>query len=324
MDLHTIITDFPFVGCGESRIGGRSENQDSYGFSDTPFGLLVTVCDGMGGGPGGKTASSIAVKEIIDVVAEANAEELTPADALQKAIHSANHAIIKAQEENPRLKGMGTTCTALLINNVSAIIAHVGDSRVYQLRRYHKVFRTFDHSMVFELVEKKIITEEQARLSENSNIITRALGLKTELEIDIVERPYEKGDRFMLCSDGIHGTMPEPELIKKVCGNKNLAQVVDGIATYVDQMGRSNGGGHDNLTLVIIRTKTKSKLKEKMSTRNRIILVTMAALLALSCVMNIRQCSKIKILRKESKEIIANDTVATPADTTNFQSQVVE
>lgn len=324
MDLHTIITDFPFVGCGESRIGGRSENQDSYGFCDTPFGLLVTVCDGMGGGPGGKTASSIAVKEIIDGVAEANADELTPVDALQKAIHAANLSIIGAQVENPKLKGMGTTCTALLINKESAILAHVGDSRVYQLRGRHKVFRTFDHSMVFEMVEKKIITEEQARLSDNSNIITRALGLKSELEIDITERPYEKGDRFMLCSDGIHGTMPESELIKKVSGNKNLAQVVDGLATYVDQIGRNHGGGHDNLTLAIIKTKTKSKLKEKMSTRNRIIFIAIAIMLALSCVMNLRQCSKIKDLEKDFNGAVVKDTVYVFVDTLNCQSQVVE
>lgn len=312
MDLHTIITDLPFVGYGESRIGGRSENQDSYGFSDTPFGLLVTVCDGMGGGPGGKTASSIAVKKIIDGVAEASADELSPVDALQKAIHAANLAIIGAQEENPKLKGMGTTCTALLINKRSAIIAHVGDSRVYQLRGHHKVFRTFDHSMVFELVKNGSITEEQARLSDNSNIITRALGLKPELEIDIAERPYEKGDRFMLCSDGIHGTMPEPELIKRVCGNKNLPQVVDGLATYVDQMGRSHGGGHDNLTLVIIKTKTKSKLKEKMSKRSKIIFIALAVLLAVSCIINIKQCTRSKNLNTVSNESKIKDTRANP------------
>lgn len=324
MDLHTIITDLPFVGYGESRIGGRSENQDSYGFSDTPFGLLVTVCDGMGGGPGGKTASSIAVKKIIDGVAEASADELSPVDALQKAIHAANLAIIGAQEENPKLKGMGTTCTALLINKRSAIIAHVGDSRVYQLRGHHKVFRTFDHSMVFELVKNGSITEEQARLSDNSNIITRALGLKPELEIDIAERPYEKGDRFMLCSDGIHGTMPEPELIKRVCGNKNLPQVVDGLATYVDQMGRSHGGGHDNLTLVIIKTKTKSKLKEKMSTRSKIIFVVLAVLLAVSCITNIKQCSKIKSLKTVPNKTAFKDTIDMSIDTLNCHSQVIE
>lgn len=308
MELHQINTKLPFVCFGESRIGGRPENQDSFGYADTKFGLLVTVCDGMGGGPGGKVASSIAVKEIIDGVLETSGDE-TPSNALLKAIHRANHAILEAVDENPKLNGMGTTCTALLINKVSAIVAHVGDSRVYQLRGRRKVFRTFDHSMVFGLVKEKVITEEQARLSEQSNIITRALGLKPELEIDIKERPYEKGDRFMLCTDGIHGTMPEPELIRRATEEGNLGQTVDNIATFVDGEGRKKGGGHDNLTLVIIETQNHSILKEKMSKLHKIVLIGLSALLIASVVLNITQCSRIKKLNKqENAEQIFNAT----------------
>lgn len=293
MELHKIETGLPFIGYGESRQGGRSENQDSFGFADTKFGLLVTVCDGMGGGPGGKTASSTAVKEIIDGVMEAHDDE-TPTNVLLKAIHRANLALLAMIEDNPRLKGMGTTCTALLINKESAVVAHVGDSRVYQLRNHRKVFRTFDHSLVFGLVKEKVITEEQARLSDQSNIITRALGLGAKLDIDVTIRPYEKGDRFMLCSDGIHGTMPEKELIEKATRNKNVGQTVDNLSTQVDGEGRRNGGGHDNLTLAIIETQNNSILKEKMSTRNKIILVGIAALLLVSLIINISQCSRSK------------------------------
>lgn len=299
MELHKINTEWPFIGYGESRQGGRNENQDSFGFADTKFGLLVTVCDGMGGGPGGKTASSIAVKEVIDGVMEANDDE-TPTNALLKAIHRANLAILTAVEENPKLKGMGTTCTAVLINKESAVIAHVGDSRVYQLRNHRKVFRTFDHSLVFGLVKEKVLTEEQARLSDQSNIITRALGLDAKLEIDIAVQPYEKGDRFMLCSDGIHGTMPEKDLIAKATKSKNVGQTVDDLATQVDGEGRRNGGGHDNLTIAIIETTNNSILKEKMSTRNKTILVGIAALLIASLVVNMSQCSKNKKLVKQA------------------------
>ena len=316
MELHKIETEHPFIGYGESRQGGRSENQDSFGFADTKFGLLVTVCDGMGGGPGGKTASSIAVKEIIDGVLEANDDE-TPSNALLKAIHRANLAIVSSAEENPRLKGMGTTCTALLINKESAVIAHVGDSRVYQLRHHRKVFRTFDHSLVFGLVKEKVITEEQARLSDQSNVITRALGLDAKLEIDITERAYEKGDRFMLCTDGIHGTMPEKELILKASKSKNVGQTVDDLATQVDGEGRRNGGGHDNLTIAIIETKQNSILKEKMSTRNKFILVGIAALLLASLVTNMSQCSKNKKLeaQKEVTSIIVDSlSIETPKE----------
>lgn len=90
-----------------------------------------------------------------------------------------------------------------------ATIAHVGDSRVYQFRGRTKIFRTFDHSMVFDLVKQKVITEEQARLSAQSNVITRALGIKPDLEVEILERPFEAGDRFLLCTDGIHGSIEE-------------------------------------------------------------------------------------------------------------------
>lgn len=279
MEPYQISTGLPVEGYCESHIGGRSENQDSYGYQDTPFGLLVTVCDGMGGGPAGKMASSLAVGEILAGVME-NAEDNAPKEVLLQAIQRANQAILNAVEDNPELKGMGTTCTALLINKESAIVAHVGDSRVYQLRGHRKVFRTFDHSVVFEMVKQKIITEEQARLSEQSNLITRALGIKAELEIDVEERPYRKGDRFMLCSDGIHGTMPETELIQKATRQGSLDQTVDDIAKFVDNQGRKNGGGHDNLTLAILETKNHSKLKEKIKNKTTIILGGIAIILA--------------------------------------------
>ena len=143
-------------------------------------------------------------------------------------------------------------------------MAHIGDSRVYQLRHHRKVFRTFDHSLVFELVKKKILTEEQARLSEQSNIITRALGLNSEIEIETTERPFKKGDKFMLCTDGIHGSMPEKELIALATRNEDLGKVVGGIASLVDEKGRKDGGGHDNLTIVMIESQMKSNLKEKL------------------------------------------------------------
>ena len=175
MELVQLKTESPLItGFAESRIGGRAENQDSFSWADTPRGFLVTVCDGMGGGPGGKTASSIAVKEIIAGVQEADQQEKV-SNILIKAIRRANMAIIAAGNEQPMLQGMGSTCTVLLINSQSATIAHVGDSRVYQLRGHKKIFRTFDHSMVFDLVKQKVITEEQARLSAQSNVITRAL-----------------------------------------------------------------------------------------------------------------------------------------------------
>ena len=280
-----------FIGFAESRIGGRPENQDSYGFKDTELGFLVTVCDGMGGGPGGKTASSIAVNEIITGIEEASKDEEV-ANILIKAIRRANMAILEAGNQTPELQGMGSTATVLLLSEKSAFLAHAGDSRIYQIRGGKKVFRTFDHSVVFDLVKQKVITEEQARLSAQSNVITRALGVKPDLEVDVVEVSYEKGDRFVLCSDGIHGSMPEKELIKMLANHKtSLGAVLDDIATYVDNIGRSSGGKHDNLTLAIVETKINSKLRPTMSKQIKTTLLVLAAVCLISIVCNIVQAS---------------------------------
>lgn len=289
MELIHMPTPPDLSGYVESRIGGRSENQDSYGWKETPFGFLVTVCDGMGGGPGGKTASSLAVREIIEGVMQGSSDD-TVVNILIKAVRRANMAILERGNENPALKGMGSTCTVLLINDTCATVAYVGDSRVYQLRGRSKVYRTFDHSLVFDLVRQKVITEEQARLSTQSNIITRALGAQYDVQVDVAELPYLSGDLFLLCTDGIHGAVPERRLIEMATDRRqSLGAVTDGIATTIDGEGRNSGGGHDNLTLAVIRTNNNSKLKQKMTTRLKILIGTLAVICCVSLFLNIVQ-----------------------------------
>ena len=151
------------LGFVDSRIGGRKENQDSAGFRETELGSLIVVCDGMGGMQGGSVASQLAVQTILETVALAD-KKTNPKTVLIQAIKNANSAIIEHGQNNPTLRGMGTTATVLLLTPYSALTAYVGDSRIYQLRNGKKIFRTFDHSMVFEMVKKRIISEEQARL----------------------------------------------------------------------------------------------------------------------------------------------------------------
>lgn len=324
MDLIKIHKDEKgiLIGFAESRIGGRAENQDSFGCKNTDLGYVITVCDGMGGGPAGKTASTIAVNEILTGIDEARRDEEIP-NVIIKAIRRANMAIIEAGNEKPSMKGMGSTATVLLISNKSAFAAHVGDSRIYQFRGHKKVFRTFDHSMVFEMVSQRVITEEQARLSANSNVITRALGVTPDVEVDIKELPYEKGDRFMLCTDGVHGTMPETELIKLATkSGTQLGILTDDLATIVDNIGRTSGGGHDNLTLAIIETKINSKLKPKMSKQTKIFLVGLLLLFAISLAMNGYQFIRYDSENSEKQEInelkielLRKDTILEEKDT---------
>ncbi len=305
MDLVQIPTPAYLSAFAESRIGGRAENQDSYGWKETPFGFLVTVCDGMGGGPGGKTASSIAVEEIIIGVVNGNAED-TPSNILIRAIRRANMAILEYARENPSYSGMGSTCTALLINENCAIIAHVGDSRIYQIRGKNKIYRTFDHSMVFDLVKQKVITEEQARLSAQSNVITRALGAKYDVEVECAELPFLAGDRFVLCTDGIHGSIPEAQLIEMLsCHSQSLGAVTDGIATMIDGEGRNAGGGHDNLTIAIIETNKNSILKSKMNPRLKILFCAIVIICIISIVVNIFQAVSFP---KETAEVQSSDS----------------
>lgn len=304
-------------GATSTRIGGRAENQDSVAFADTPSGFLVTVCDGMGGGPGGALASQIACREIIAGV-NAGSREDTRANIIRKAIRRANNAIIEVGMKQPGLHGMGSTCTVVLINPDSAIVAHVGDSRIYLLRGKNKKWRTFDHSMVFGLVKQGVITEEQARLSAESNIITRALGIKLDVEIDCEELPFEHGDRFVLTTDGIHGSMPEKDLIAIIANRNKPDQIlVEDLADTVDKLGNDRGGRHDNHTIAIIDLKRDSKIKEKMNRRTKQTLIVMAILLAVSIVFNVFFGIMSKNMTPEKKPGIAvmpsvnNDSIQT-------------
>lgn len=281
-----INTNTNFRGCVDSRIGGRRDNQDSCGYADTPFGLLVVVCDGMGGGPGGKTASAVAVNAIVGFV-NACKPEASRRKVLAEAVSAANLEILNIVREKPALKGMGTTVTALLINEYSAVVAHVGDSRVYQFRWKLKKFRTFDHSMVFELVRNGSMTEEEARVSDQSNVITRALGHGTDVHADISELPYEKGDRFMLCTDGVWGMMPEKELVKIVAGTSNIYGAMESLFIKVEEQGFAEGGKHDNFSAALIETTRNSILKEKMTTKTKNMLTGLAGLFGISLLLNI-------------------------------------
>ena len=307
------------LGFIDSRIGGRKENQDSAGLKETKLGYLVVVCDGMGGMQGGSVASQLAVQTILETVASAD-KQSNPSMTLIKAIRNANMAIIEEGQNNPNLQGMGTTVTALLLTPYSALTAYVGDSRIYQLRKGKKVFRTFDHSMVFEMVRKKVISEEQARLSAQSNVILKALGITPDIEVEIEERPYLKGDRFILCTDGFWGAMPEDEFVRHLSENNPINKILDSTANVVESIGRNSGNEYDNLTAAILEMNSNSILKEKMNKKAKLIIVILAVLLIVSIILNVSmligkgssngECNKVDSkLIKNQEAIQVKDSV---------------
>jgi serine/threonine protein phosphatase PrpC len=269
-------------------IGGRKEQQDFAGASETKFGLLVVVCDGMGGAKGGATASRMAVNAIMHTVL--NASSNSPASVLLEAFQRANAEIFRHSRMDENCRGMGTTGTAILLQKEKATVAHVGDSRIYQLRNpelfakgMQKIFRTNDHSKVFELVKRGIMNEEQARVSDESNVILRALGLRPEVEVEIKDNlPYLKGDRFLLCTDGICGAVPEITLLTLLYQNTDVNNTVNKLVSTIDKIGYNSGGGHDNMTAALIECKNNSILKPQINMNTKITIASLAVLLALS------------------------------------------
>nr|WP_293834408.1 protein phosphatase 2C domain-containing protein [uncultured Arsenicibacter sp.] len=241
---------FSYQFAAQTHIGGRRENQDSYGSGMTPYGFVVTVCDGMGGAAGGKRAAETAVSLIIRDLRTSH--HATPEPALIAAIEAANQAIFQISRLKTHLHGMGTTVTVLLVNKEAVYIAHVGDSRVYHLRNQQVLFRTFDHSAVFERVLMGQMTEEEARLSPESNIILRAVGVDASVDIDLHQSVWLPGDRFVLCTDGVSGIMPEPELLRQISQPKIPARIADELTEHVNHIGFAQGGRHDNLTIAVV------------------------------------------------------------------------
>jgi len=252
---------------GKSIVGGREENQDSFGIKDVAGdGLVATVCDGMGGAVGGATASGKAVEAITAYLSEVHSH-VNGEERVAEAVRKANDAVYQEAVENAALRGMGTTATAIWIDSMAAYVAHAGDSRIYQIRDGRKIFRTFDHSRVFELVKAKKITEEEARTRPDSNIIMRALGIRPEIAVDAAKLPYKRGDRFILCCDGVWNSMPEAELLKLFSASGTPKDVAESVAAAVDDIGNKSGGHHDNLTLIVIDMKEDSTFQPSLLTR---------------------------------------------------------
>jgi len=230
----------------------RTENQDAFGQLFTEAADFWFVCDGLGGHKGGSTASRLAVDTITaSLQASAGDDLATLHDRIQIAITRANQAIAELSQQRRELRGMGTTCVLLVIDKAAdtALLAHVGDSRGYLLRGSVLKQLTRDHTMVQRLVDDGIISPEAAASHPNSNVISRSLGGREDVEVEFIEQPLplQPGDTFILCSDGLYGPFPEADFARVVAD----ASVEDAARICIERA--NEGGGPDNITVSIVR-----------------------------------------------------------------------
>ncbi len=210
-------------------------------------GTLIVVADGMGGHSGGEVASKIAVDTVCRVYYEA---EAGPTDSLKEALTSANRLIYETSLDDENLKGMGTTCTALVLHETQAFAAHVGDSRLYLLRGEELYLMTEDHSAVMEMVKRGMISMEQARHHEDKNVIVRALGTSPEVEVFVWANPFAVriGDQFLLCSDGLYDLVEDSEIRTLMRDAVDTQSACESLIELANKRG-----GHDNVTVGVVR-----------------------------------------------------------------------
>ena len=219
-------------------------------------GTLLVVCDGMGGAAAGEVASTMAVAALPEVMRGTHVpappagtiddERSTLARKLRHATEEANRRIFVEQQENPARAGMGTTMTAALLRGDQAIIAQVGDSRCYVYRAGKLVQCTRDQSLVNQLLETGQITVEQAKYFEHSNVILQALGVQEEVEVQLSRVTLRRGDRILLCSDGLVGVIADEEIAAV------LGAIADpGEAARLLIELANGAGGPDNITVIV-------------------------------------------------------------------------
>ncbi|MEW6369163.1 MAG: Stp1/IreP family PP2C-type Ser/Thr phosphatase [Acidobacteriota bacterium] len=247
--------------CARTDVGRkRKGNEDSF-IANEPLGLFV-VADGMGGHAAGEVASRTAVECVEEFIRlTSDDREITwpfefdeslsaEANRLRIAIRLANRKVIKMPEEHHEYQGMATTVVAVLFAGEALHVAHVGDSRLYRVRGGAITQLTNDHSWVNEQVLSGLISASQAKNHPLRNVVTRAVGSRWDLDVDILTEHAEDGDVFLLCSDGLSSMLDDEEMLKLVLANPTAAEACDKLI-----QGANEAGGEDNITAIVIRCK---------------------------------------------------------------------
>jgi serine/threonine protein phosphatase PrpC len=237
---------------GGTHVGRRrSSNEDAY-LCDDELGLWV-VADGMGGHAAGEVASREAIDTIhgmvrrgkLDLARSPSASPWAACRLLEGAVQAATYMVFAIAEQERDKTGMGTTISAMMREGDHLVIAQVGDSRIYRVRGSETVQLTEDHTLVAWQVKHGIITPEQAAVSKERNVVTRAVGNQDYVQVDTSCHEADTGDAYLLCSDGLHGYLRTHE-IAEICSSGGQVAIERFI-----QLANARGG-RDNITAILL------------------------------------------------------------------------
>ncbi|MFC2167939.1 Stp1/IreP family PP2C-type Ser/Thr phosphatase [Acidobacteriota bacterium] len=251
---------------GQTDIGKKRENnEDSYLCLSVQNNqqpkFLISVADGMGGHTGGEIASAIAVETIRkNALSQFSGGKTTEADfpiILENCVQSANHEVFNQASQNKELTGMGSTMVAALISENKFFVGNVGDSRAYLIRKKAIEQITLDHNWKNDQKKRGGFSEEDINNSPYKDLITRSLGLKSEVNVDIYKLETQAKDYLLLCSDGLHSLLSEKDILKIFKKEKDIKKICHKLIDAANKRG-----GHDNITVVLAHLKTERKEKK--------------------------------------------------------------
>ena len=247
------------TAAGETNVGvKRSRNEDN--LLKMPEENLFAVADGMGGHSSGEVASQIAVEGIANFFkATRQDEDITWPYKMDKnrpydenrfimSVKLANLRIFEASQREARYRGMGTTIAGVNFIDGDALIAHVGDSRVYRVRNKQMTQLTEDHSLLNDYIKAKKLTPDEIANFPHKNVIVRALGMKETVLVDLSRHTLQAGDIYVSCSDGLSGMVTDEELLEVINTTPDLQEAV---TTLINKANEA--GGVDNITVVVAR-----------------------------------------------------------------------
>jgi protein phosphatase len=249
--------DLPAVEYAERSDPGRDPskqiNEDACGRRETALGHLCVVCDGMGGHAAGREAAELALATIFESF-EGALPGASPAATLRAAVEEASRRVYSMPTSEVALGRPGSTMVGVLMHAQGTDVVHVGDSRVYLIHEGQISRVTRDHSIVQEMVDRGLLTQEQATHHPDANRITRALGMAPEIEAEVRPQPVQHvtGDVFVLCSDGLSDLVDDQEILEAV-GGVPAAQAVGKLVDLANARG-----GHDNITVLVLRARSGS------------------------------------------------------------------